>query len=64
LRSSLVLYEPSRHVAYDAHGLLVPTPAMPTAIVDFLKKYYASRKEDDAYVSMSVAEATGIQAKS
>jgi hypothetical protein len=58
LRASLVHYEPSRHVAYDAHGLLVPTPLMPRAIIDALTKYYAARKEDDAFVAMSVAEAT------
>ena len=48
LRASLTLYEPSRHVAYDAHGLLVPTPAMPRAITESLERYFAARKEDDA----------------
>jgi hypothetical protein len=58
LRASLALYEPSRHVAYDAHGLLVPTPAMPSAIVESLKSYFAARKEDEV---LSLGEASGLE---
>ena len=60
LRDSLKLFEPSRHVAYDVHGLLAPTPAMSRAIIDSLKNYYAARKEDDAFATVSLGEAMGL----
>ena len=63
LRPSLALYEPSRHVAYDAHGLLVPTAAMPRHIIESLAAYYSARKEDDAYVPAIFSDALGMTAK-
>lgn len=60
LRPKLALYEPSRHVAYDAHGLLVPTAAMPRHIVESLVSFYAARKEDDAYVPAIFSDSLGM----
>ena len=60
LRPALALYEPSRHVAYDAHGLLMPTAAMPRHIIESLAAYFAARREDDAYVASTLGIALGL----
>lgn len=39
-------YDPARHVTVDENGLLAWTPEAPPELVEFVRNYFASRRED------------------
>ena len=40
-------YDPTKHMTYDANGLLIPTSKCPHQLLSEIQEYFRQRKEDD-----------------
>jgi hypothetical protein len=43
-------YEPSKHVTYDANGLIIPSAICPKEMIDEIFTYFSERNEDEGFM--------------